>query len=72
MKGINVLRISKKEEMMGLDVAECGGHAYQIPINLDQLSSDGQINIDGKIKSQIELVSGENDQPNVEMENKDH
>ena len=30
MKALDLLRISKSEEIVGLDEAECGGHAYEI------------------------------------------
>jgi len=35
MNAAGLLRISKEEEMLGLDVAECGGLAYQIPLAQD-------------------------------------
>lgn len=30
MRGLKLLRISKSEEVIGLDEAECGGQAYEI------------------------------------------
>jgi hypothetical protein len=40
MKGLDLLRISRREEVLGLDKAECGGDAYEIDnVNIIQYGS---------------------------------
>lgn len=38
MKHLNFLRIHEREEREGLDLAECGGYAYEIELTKAQMA----------------------------------
>ena len=66
MRALDLLRISKSEELLGLDEAECGGNAYEIE-NVNILAY-GSVTSEPKKEEEVQVEKEEVIVNNLEID----